>query len=126
MNDNQIIIRIAITFIFAVLFGTSAFDKLKSKVVPDWFIQQFSKSLLGPFPGFVKFAFWQITILETLLFLGFLSSLVFPSLLLYSLLTSLFLFGALCFGLRITSDFQGSANMFTYFAATLISILSIR
>lgn len=126
MIDVQLVIRLAIIFIYAILLGTSAWDKIKTRNVPDWFMQQFSKSFLGPYPMLIKAAYWQITALECLLFVGFLGSLIFPGILLISLVTALFLFGILCFGLRISYDFQGSANMFTYFAATLISILFVR
>jgi hypothetical protein len=44
----------------------------------------------------------------------------------YALCGALFLFSMLCFGLRIAYDFQGSANMFVYFAATLISLYLVR
>lgn len=124
--DTISIIKIAIIFIYSVLFGTSALDKIKSLAVPDWFIQQFSKTPLATFPFLIKGGYWMITLLESLLFIGFASSIIFPGFLIYSLLLSLFLFGILCFGLRISFDFQGSANMFTYFAATLVSIMAIR
>ena len=122
MEDLNYLVRLAIVAIYAVLFGTSAWEKIKSLTVPDWFLQQFTKSFLGPYPQIIKLSYWKITLLETVLFLGFAGSLIFPTLLLYSLISALFLFAALCFGLRISYDFQGSANMFTYFAATLIAI----
>jgi len=54
--------------------------------------------------------------------IAFPASVFFPVLLRLALTLPLFLFGILCFGLRISGDFQGSANMFIYFGASLLSL----
>jgi hypothetical protein len=125
MPDLQEIIRLAVIFIYFVLFATSAFEKVKNLTVPDWFLQQFSESYLGPYPTLIKMGYWGITALESGLTIAFVASLFIPALLPVALVASLFLFAILCFGLRISYDFQGSANMFTYFAATLISLMAL-
>ncbi len=117
----------AIIFIYAVLMGTAAYDKLKSfGVAPDWFIGQFSKTWLGSIPGGSRIGYAVITLLETALAVMFLLSTVIPALLPWALTGSLFLFGILCFGLRLASEFQGSANMFVYFGTTLIALFLMR
>ncbi|MCM0605594.1 MAG: hypothetical protein KA715_05845 [Xanthomonadaceae bacterium] len=117
--------KLAIISIFAVLFGTAAIDKLKTLSVPAWFIKQFESTLIAKLPGGVSLGYWMIASLEFTLFAGFLLAIVWPMLLPLALTGSLFLFAALCFGLRLASDFQGSANMFIYFASTLISLSAI-
>ena len=117
----------AIIFIYAVLMGTAAWDKLKSfGVAPDWFIGQFSKTWIGSIPAGAKIGYAVITLIETALAVMFLLSLFIPALLPWALTGSLFLFGILCFGLRLASEFQGSANMFIYFGTTLIALFLVR
>jgi len=123
--DITFLKQLAIIFIFSVLFGTAALDKLKSLKTPEWFIKQFEPTLIAKLPGGATLGYWMIATLELLLFVSFLSAIVLPFMLPLALTGSLFLFGALCFGLRLASDFQGSANMFIYFAAALISLSSI-
>lgn len=118
--------NIAIILIFTVLFGTAAFDKFKTLKTPEWFVKQFENTIIAKLPGGAVFGYWQIATLETLLTLAFLTSLFMPAVLPYALTGALFLFGFLCFGLRIVSDFQGSANMFIYFTATLVSLFVTR
>lgn len=114
-----------IAVIFIVLLGTSAFEKFKSLSVPDWFLQQFAKSFLGPYPTLIKISYWKIAFFEALLTLGFVAGLFSVVILSYTLACAVFLFAALCFGLRISYDYQGSANMFTYFSATLLSLIAV-
>jgi hypothetical protein len=109
----------AIIFIYAVLFGTAAYDKWKTLSTPDWFIKQFENTFIKKLPGGAKIGYWFIAALLTFAFI--ISAFNF-SFLPYALLGSLFLFGFLLFGLRLTYDFQGSANMFVYFGTTLLSL----
>ena len=120
--DILLLKKLAIILIFSVLFGTAALDKLKSMTVPEWFIKQFEPTLIAKLPGGARFGYWMIATFELMLFASFLASIAFPLMLPYTLTGSLFLFAALCFGLRLAGDFQGSANMFIYFAASLISL----
>jgi hypothetical protein len=114
--------NLAIIFIFVLLFGTATVDKWKSLSTPDWFIKQFSNTVIAQFPGGAAFGYWLIASLEALLTAGFLFSIFNFAFLPYALVGSLFLFGILLFGLRIANDFQGSANMFIYFGTTLLSL----
>lgn len=112
----------AIIFIYLVLLGTSTADKWKTLSTPDWFISQFTNTFLAKIPGGLRLSYWLIATLEALLAVCFLVAIFDQMFLQYALLGSLFLFGILLFGLRLISDFQGSANMFTYFGTTLLCL----
>ncbi len=125
MISFQPILNFAIIFIYAILFGTAAFDKWKSLSTPEWFNKQFENTFINRLPGKASIGYWLIASLEALLTLVFLVSIFNFTILPFALLGSLFLFGVLLFGLRITSDFQGSANMFVYFGTTLVSLFLV-
>ncbi len=116
----------AIIFIYVALFGTAAWDKLKTFQTPEWFVKQFEKTFVAKLPGGAKLNYWVIAFLELGLTLLFLTSALNFALLPLALCASLFLFGILLIGLRITYDFQGSANMFVYFGATLLSLFLVQ
>ncbi len=122
MTSLQLIRNFAIIFIYAVLLGTSTYDKWKSLTTPDWFKKQFENTLISKLPGGATLGYWFIATFEAVLTMAFLASIFSFAVLPYALLGSLFLFGVLLFGLRLTYDFQGSANMFTYFGTTLVSL----
>ena len=117
--------NLAIIFIFTVLFATAAWDKLRGGKAPDWFLKPFENTLIAKLPGGATAGFWIIALIETALAILFPASLVLKALLPFALILSMFLFGILCLGLRLTNEFQGSANMFIYFAACLISLSAI-
>lgn len=121
----QLIRNFAIIFIYAVLFGTAAFDKWKTLSTPEWFGKQFEKTFINRLPGGASPGYWFIATFEALLTVGFLISFFNMAILPFALLGSLFLFGFLLFGLRLTYDFQGSANMFVYFGTTLLSLFFV-
>ena len=124
--DSIVCIRdAAISFIYLILFGTSAFEKFRSLTVPEWFFKQFEKTLLGRSKTMLVMSYWKISSLELLLAVLFAGSLLMPALLVPALLLAMFLFGILCFGLRMSYDFQGSANMFTYFGVSLLSLFVV-
>lgn len=122
MTNFQPVLSFAIIFIYTILFGTAAFDKCKTFSTPDWFIKQFENTFINKLPGKASVGYWVIALFETALTLLFVASAFNLALLPFALLGSLFLFGILLFGLRLTYDFQGSANMFTYFGTTLVSL----
>ena len=123
--SNLEIRNIAIIFIYVVLFGTAAFEKWKSLSTPEWFTKQFANTVIARLPGGATIGYWVIAGLEALLTIVFLIALFNPLFLPYALLGSLFLFGILLIGLRLSYDFQGSANMFTYFGVTLLSLFLV-
>ena len=125
MTTFQPYLNFAIIFIYVLLFGTAAFDKWKTLSMPDWFGKQFENTFISKLPGGASVGYWFIAAFEALLTLVFIISVFNFALLPYALLGSLFLFGFLLFGLRITYDFQGSANMFIYFGTTLLSLFFV-
>ena len=125
MSSFQPIVNFAIIFIYVLLFGTAAFEKWKSLSTPEWFSKQFENTFINRLPGKASVSYWLIALLEALLTLVFIISIFNMALLPYALVGSLFLFGILLFGLRITYDFQGSANMFIYFGTTLLSLFLV-
>ena len=122
MTTLQLIRNFAIIFIYAILLGTSTYDKWKSLTTPEWFKKQFENTFISKLPGGAILGYWFIATFEAVLTMAFLASFFYLSVLPFALLGSLFLFGILLFGLRLTSDFQGSANMFVYFGTTLVSL----
>lgn len=125
MMEFQSIVNFAIIFIYTVLMGTSAVDKWKSLSTPEWFSKQFEKTIINRLPGKASVGYWLIATAEALLTIAFIISALNFAILPFALLGSLFLFGILLFGLRITYDFQGSANMFVYFGTTLLSLFLV-
>lgn len=121
----QLIRNFAIIFIYAVLFGTAAYDKWKTLAMPDWFSKQFENTFIKRLPGGASVGYWFIAAFEAVLTIAFVISFFNIAILPFALLGSLFLFGFLLFGLRITYDFQGSANMFVYFGTTLLSLFFV-
>ena len=115
-------ISFAIIFIFTVLFGTAAADKFKTLKTPEWFIKQFENTLIARLPGGAKAGYWMIASFELALTVAFVASSFIPALLPFALTGSLYLFAMLCLGLRLASDFQGSANMFIYFTSALVAL----
>ena len=116
----------AIIFIYVLLFGTAAIDKWKTLSTPDWFIKQFENTVINRLPGKASFGYWLIASMELIITLSFVAAIFNFEILPYALTASLFLFGLLLLGLRLISDFQGSANMFIYFGTTLLCLYVIR
>ena len=125
MIEFKPLVNLAIIFIYTLLFGTAAFDKLKTFSTPDWFIKQFENTFINKLPGKASVGYWAIALIEVVLSLMFVLAAFNFSLLPYALIGSLFLFGILLFGLRLVYDFQGSANMFVYFGCTLLSLFLV-
>jgi hypothetical protein len=128
---------LAISFLYAGTFFLAAREKWMSGGVPEWFVKQFSPTLLGRFPGGLFLAYYKIAVLESCIALAVLVSVVkmefwkvaqgeSPVWLLGSLHLSLFVFAILGLGLRLTSDYVGAANLFFYFGATCAAILVLR
>ena len=122
----------SIYFVYLSTFLTVSVQKWKSGV-PEWFKQQFQNTLLTSLPGGITLGFYTITLLETLVASLFLISLFRLEILGGSrefmelgLALSMLTFGALGFGLRISNDFQGAANLFMYFGVSGLILLFVR
>ena len=121
---------LAIYFVYLSTFVTVSLQKWRSGL-PDWFSAQFKNTFIAKIPGGVTLGFWTITLLESLVALLFLSALFhgewgfaqplvwMPAGAALAALT----FGLLGFGLRISGDYQGAANLFVYFGVSLIVVL---
>jgi hypothetical protein len=125
VSDPHFFRSLAIVFIYTVLMGTAALSKLREKSAPEWFLKTFQGTMISKLPGGAAGGYWVIAALETILTVLFLAAIFLPAMLPVALTLSLYLFGILCFGLRISGDYQGSANLFIYFTSTLISLALI-
>ncbi len=119
---------LAINLLFLMVWGFAGFDKALHGP-PDWFLKKFGDTLLGRFPGATA-SFWWLAVNELAAFalaVGALARAEFlerrrPVLLPWTGAASLLVFVQLSFGLWLTADFTGGAQMFSYFAGTLICL----
>lgn len=124
---------IAINLLLMMTFGLASLSKWKGGGVPDSFVNRFGETWIGGFPGGLFMSFYLITFLETAVFFMMLISLfrlewLKDSNKLYlriGLTLSLFIFVILGYGLRMSGDFGGAANLFFYFGATLIALFVV-
>jgi len=119
---------IPVYLLFVGTFGQASLEKFLSGGVPDWFRNQFAKTKLNLFPGSLTLQYYAIAVLEAsvvVLFLMSAGSFEFLAghdklLLKAALVLALFTFFALGFGLRLSGDYQGAANLFLYFGVTFL------
>lgn len=112
----------AIYLVYGTTFSLAGGSKVKDGTVPDWFRNQFSQTFLAKFPG-LSIAYWTIALLECSVPVFLILSVVNPVFLGIAVGIAGIVFGILGFGLRLVNDFQGAANSFFYFAATLVTQL---
>lgn len=119
---------LAINLLFLMVWGFTGVGKLLTGI-PSWFPDKFGQTFLAKFPGLTA-TFWILAISEFLaLSLAALSLLTGeflarrpPRLLQWMLVWSLFIFVQLGFGQWLTSDFNATAQLFAYFAGTLVCL----
>jgi len=120
---------LAINLLFLIIWGFTGIGKLLQGY-PDWFPDKFGKTVLAVFPG-LHASFWMLALAELL---GLLLATVAllrgeflgrrPPLLLQGMLAwSLLVFVQLGFGQWLTSEFNGTAQLFSYFAGTLVCLM---
>lgn len=122
--------HLAIQLLFLATFGLAAIAKWFPPGIPDNFVNQFSDTWMALLPGGLIFPYYTIAVTEALAFILFLISLIKMEWLQtsnkkymkYGLILSLFIFVILAYGLRLVSEFQGTANAFFYFGATLLAL----
>ena len=122
----------AIYFMFLQTFALAAGEKWLGGGVPEWFAKQFGPTFMSKFPGLAP-SFFGIACGETVAALLFVASLakgeILPDrtkpVLKLGLAFAALMFGALAFGQRLTNDFQGAANLFFYFGATLVALFIV-
>lgn len=119
---------LAINLLFLMVWGFAATDKVLHGP-PAWFQGKFGATLLGKFPG-VNASFWLLAAAELTACGLALAALLRgeflerrpPRVLGWTAAASLLVFVQLGFGLWLTADFTGGAQMFTYFAGTLVCL----
>jgi hypothetical protein len=119
---------LAINLLFLMVWGFTGLGKVL-KGMPSWFDSKFDQTILEKFPG-LPASFWLLAGAETLAFLlGAIALLRFeflgrsrPTFLTLMLVWSLFVFVGLGFGQWLTSDFNGTFQLFTFFAGTLLAL----
>lgn len=121
---------LAIQLLIMATFGLAAVAKWFPPGIPENFINQFGDTWLGSLPGGLFIPYYTIAVTEATAF--FLALISFFRLewirgntkyfLKLSLILCLFIFVILAYGLRLTGEFQGTANTFFYFGVTLFSL----
>lgn len=121
---------LAIQLLFLTTFGLAALAKWFPPGIPDGFINQFSETWMAGLPGSLFIPYYTIAITEAFVSILFLIS-IFKmewlqasnkNYMKYGLIMSLFIFVILAYGLRLVSEFQGTANAFFYFGTTLLAL----
>jgi hypothetical protein len=122
---------LAINLLYVIIWGCAGIDKVKPGI-PSWFGDKFGQTFLARFPGLTG-TFWLLTLSELAAFalaIAALCHLEFisrkPLFLTLMLAWSLLVFTQLSLGLWITSDFNGTPQMFGYFAGTLVALTYLR
>ena len=119
---------LAINLMFLIVWGFAGVGKILNGM-PSWFDGKFGKTILAQFPG-LTISFWLLTVSELLalllgavaLFRGEFVGRFRPTFLSAMLVWSLFVFVQLAFGQWLTSDFNGTFQIFTYFGITLVAL----
>jgi hypothetical protein len=119
---------LAINLLFLIVWGFTGMDKLHSGV-PSWFGDKFGATFLAKFPGLTA-TFWMLAISELLafalaivaLFRGEFLNRRAPVVLTWMLVWSLFIFIQLSLGQWLSSEYNATAQLFTYFGITLLAL----
>lgn len=123
---------LSINLLFLMVWGFTGLGKV-IQGQPAWFVDKFGGTILSSFPGLAA-SFWLLTGAEVLAFLLAAAALVrgeflgkrHAVILELMLVWSLFVFVQLGFGQWLTNEFNGTAQLFAYFAGTLICLHSVR
>ena len=124
---------IAIQLLFLMTFGLASLGKWRNGGIPESFSNRFGETWMASLPGGLFIPFYSIALVETAIALLMIVSLVRTEWLAKSnklflriaLVLSLFVFVMLGYGLRLTGDFGGAANLFFYFGATLVALFVV-
>lgn len=119
---------LAINLLFLMVWGFTGIGKIRNGM-PSWFDSKFGKTFLAQFPG-LTISFWLLAGAELLAFglaaiallRGEFLGRCRPTFLTAMLVWSLFVFVQLGFGQWLTSDFNGTFQLFTYFGITLLTL----
>ena len=125
------IVEWAIVAIFLFTFVPASLEKIRGGL-PDWFRAQFSKTILAKIPFGISGGFWTIALLESLTVVLFgiaifqgepwsAGAQMFWAQI--GVAVGALTFACLSLGLRLAGDYQGAANTFAYFGASLVAFL---
>ncbi|MBC8097503.1 MAG: hypothetical protein H7Y43_16995 [Akkermansiaceae bacterium] len=122
---------LAINLLFLMVWGFTGIGKLLAGV-PPWFGDKFGATFMAKFPGLTA-AFWILAISEVAAFglaalalvTGEFAGRRAPQFLRLMLVWSLFVFVQLGFGQWLTSDYNATAQLFAYFAGTLVALIYV-
>ena len=125
---HRISALLAINLIFLMVWGFTGLGKVLEGV-PSWFGDKFGATILARFPG-LTVSFWLLATAELLAFVLALVALLRgeflgrrpPTWLTGMLVWSLFVFIQLGFGQWLTSEYNGTFMLFTYFGITLVAL----
>lgn len=121
--------NIPLYLLLITTFAPASIEKFAGGGTPEWFLKQFSGSLLDVFPGSLPISFYLIALMEAvsaiLLLLSLAKQEFFPErdkpILEMGLLLSQITFVSLAFGQRITHQFDGAFFLFAYAAFTFLT-----
>jgi hypothetical protein len=119
---------LAINLLFLMVWGFTGIGKLLDGM-PPWFGDKFGQTILARFPGLTA-SFWLLAAAEVLAFGLAVAALLrgeflgrrSPTWLTTMLVWSLFVFIQLGFGQWLTSEFNGTFQLFAYFGVTLVAL----
>lgn len=122
---------LAINLLFLMVWGFTGVGKIFTGI-PPWFGEKFGATFMAKFPGLTA-AFWMLALAEIAAFVLALVGLFTgeflsrrPSKWLRLMIVwSLFVFVMLGFGQWLTSEFNGTAQLFAYFAGTLVALIYV-
>lgn len=121
---------LAIQCLLLMTFGLAGWAKWAPGGIPAGFQEQFGATFLAALPGGLFLPYYTIAVTETLAFFLALWSVFrrefLPNrsrpILRAALTLSLFIYVILGFGLRLTAQFPGAANLYMYFGVTLLAL----
>lgn len=127
INDLKFL---AIQLLYLMTFGLASLRKWEDGGIPEGFIDRFGETWMAVLPGGMFIPFYSIALFETIAVLLMVLSIIKlewmeesnKRFLRIGLVLSLFVFVMLGYGLRLTGDFGGAANLFFYFGATLVAL----
>lgn len=119
---------LAINLLFVMVWGFTGIGKFVDGM-PSWFGDKFGQTILARFPGLTA-SFWLLGAAEVLAFLLAVAAILRveflgrrpPTCLALMLVWSLFVFVQLGFGQWLTSEFNGTFQLFAYFGVTLVAL----
>ncbi len=122
---------LAINLLFLIVWAFTGVGKIISGP-PVWFPEKFGGTFFAKFPGLTA-TFWVLAVSELFAFVLAALALITgeflgrrpPRLLQWMLVWSLFIFLQLSFGQWLTSDFNATAQLFAYFAGTLVCLIYV-